>query len=299
MRLDDYDDSIRVEDQRGSGGGGLGFGGGGGGGLPMMLLSMVGSRFGIGGIIVVVIGMALFGGLGNLVGGGGQQAMDAPAAQGGHSVAESCNVNAFSHESCNALASLNHTWQPLLGQSAGSFEAPKLVFYSQSGSSGCGAAQSAMGPFYCPTDQGIYIDTDFYTEMDKQMGAGGDFARAYVMAHEYGHHIQNLMGLSDRVHEAQQQDPNHANQLSVKLELQADCFAGVWAARNRDRLEAGDMEEGMRAAHQIGDDTLMKAAGRRPVEAAFTHGSSAQRMAWLRKGMEAGDPNACNTFDAG
>ena len=295
MRLDDFDDSIRVEDQRGRGGGGFGLGGGGGGGLPLMLLSMIGSRFGIGGIIVVVIGMALFGGLGNLVGGGsgGQRAMQAETGQG---AAQSCNVNAFSHESCNALASLNHTWQPIMQQAGVQFAAPTLVFYSQSGSSGCGAAQSAMGPFYCPTDQGIYIDTDFYTEMDRQMGAGGDFARAYVMAHEYGHHIQNELGLSDKVRQAQQSDPTHANQLSVKLELQADCFAGVWAARNRDRLEPGDMEEGMRAAHQIGDDTLMKAAGRRPVEAAFTHGSSAQRMAWLRKGMDTGNPDACDTF---
>lgn len=297
MRLDDYDNNIRVEDQRGSGGSGFGgFGGGGGGGLPMMLLSMIGSRFGIGGIIVVVIGMALFGGLGNLVG-GGQQALNTPARQaGGQNIGESCNVNAFSKESCNALASLNHTWQPILDQSGVRYEAPKLVFYSQQGSSGCGAAQSAMGPFYCPTDEGIYIDTDFFTEMDKQMGAGGDFARVYVMAHEYGHHIQSLLGTSAKVRDLQQRSPSQANQLSVRLELQADCYAGVWAGKNRDRLEAGDLEEGMRAAHQIGDDTLMKAAGRRPVEAAFTHGSSAQRMQWLRKGLDTADPNACNTF---
>ncbi|WP_225007484.1 KPN_02809 family neutral zinc metallopeptidase [Novosphingobium percolationis] len=289
MRLDDYDDSIRVEDQRGRAGG-LG----GGGGLPFGLLALVGSRFGIGGVIVVVIGLALFGGLGNLLGGGGQSALQSPAGvEGGKTVAESCSVNAFSHESCNALSSLNKTWQPIM---AGSFAPPKLVFYSQSGQSGCGAAQSAMGPFYCPSDQGIYIDTDFYTEMDKQMGAGGDFARDYVMAHEYGHHIQALSGVSEQVHQAQQRSPSRANQLSVRLELQADCYAGVWAAANRDRIEPGDMEEGLRAAHQIGDDTLMKAAGRRPVEAAFTHGSSAQRMEWLKKGLDSGDPNACDTF---
>jgi hypothetical protein len=298
MRLDDFDDSIKVEDQRGSGGGGFNLGGGGGG-LPLGLLAMIGSRFGIGGIIVVVIGMALFGGLGNLVGGGQQVSVDPRAASqsaAGSNTAESCAVNAFSRESCNALASLNHTWQAQLAGSDVQFVTPKLVFYSQSGSSGCGAAQSAMGPFYCPTDQGIYIDTDFYTEMDKQMGAGGDFARVYVMAHEYGHHIQNLTGLSEQVHQAQQRDPNHANQLSVRLELQADCYAGVWAGKNRDRIEAGDIEEGMRAAHQIGDDTLMKSAGRTPVEASFTHGSSAQRMEWLRKGMESANPGSCDTF---
>ncbi|MCW1384168.1 neutral zinc metallopeptidase [Novosphingobium sp. KCTC 2891] len=295
MRLDDYDDSIRVEDQRGRGGG---FGGGGGG-LPFGLLSLIGSRFGIGGIIVVVIGMALFGGLGNLLGGGQQGVVGGPVASGptgAKSIAESCNVNAFSHESCNALASLNHTWEPILAKAGINAAAPKLVFYSQAGQSGCGAAQSAMGPFYCPTDQGIYIDTDFYTEMDKKMGAGGDFARAYVMAHEYGHHIQSLTGLSDQVHQAQQRDPSRANQLSVRLELQADCYAGVWAAKNRDRIEPGDLEEGLRAAHQIGDDTLMKAAGRRPVEAAFTHGSAAQRMTWLRKGLDTGNEDQCDTF---
>jgi hypothetical protein len=156
-----------------------------------------------------------------------------------------------------------------------------------------------MGPFYCPADQGIYIDTDFYTEMDKQLGAGGDFARAYVMAHEYGHHIQKLVGTSDQVSEAQRRNPPLANRLSVKLELQADCYAGVWAARNKDRIDPGDIEEGLRAAHQIGDDTLMASAGRTPVEAAFTHGSSAQRMAWLRKGLETGNEDACDTFSTG
>jgi uncharacterized protein len=291
MRLDDSDNSIDVEDQRG---GGSSFGGGGGGGLPFALLSMIGSRFGIGGVIVVVIGMALFGGLGNLVGGGQQSAVG--PQQSGNSVAESCSVNAFSRENCNALASLNKTWAPIFQKSGAEFAAPKLVFYAGSGNSGCGAAQSAMGPFYCPPDQGIYIDTDFYTEMDKNMGAGGDFARAYVMAHEYGHHIQNLTGLSAKVQSAQQRDPSRANQMSVRLELQADCYAGVWAALNRDRIEPGDVEEGMRAAHQIGDDALMKAAGRRPVEQAFTHGSSEQRMQWLRKGLDSGDPSQCDTF---
>jgi len=292
MRLDDSDNSIDVEDQRGSGG--PSFGGGGGGGLPFALLAMIGSRFGIGGVIVVVIGMALFGGLGNLVGGGQQSAIG--PQQSGNSVTESCNVNAFSRENCNALASLNKTWAPIFQQSSAEFAPPKLVFYAGSGNSGCGAAQSAMGPFYCPPDRGIYIDTDFFNEMDKQMGAGGDFARAYVMAHEYGHHIQNLTGLSAKVQSAQQRDPSRANQMSVKLELQADCYAGVWAALNKDRIEPGDVEEGMRAAHQIGDDALMRAAGRRPVEQAFTHGSSEQRMQWLHKGLEAGDPAQCDTF---
>lgn len=301
MRLDDYDDSIDVEDQRGSGGG-FSLGGGGGGGFPLgLILSLVGSRFGIIGIIVVVGASLLFGGLpGQLSGPVGQTPSAATHQAGsGETLAQACDVNPFSHESCNALSSLNKTWKPMLASEGVSFRAPKLVFYTAQGTSGCGAAQSAMGPFYCPSDQGIYIDTDFYTEMDKKLGAGGDFARVYVMAHEYGHHIQNLVGTSAKVTRAQRSDPSSANALSVRLELQADCYAGVWAAQNRARIEAGDVEEGMRAAHQIGDDTLMKSAGRTPVEAAFTHGSSAQRMEWLRKGLDSGNPAACNTFAQG
>jgi predicted metalloprotease len=218
------------------------------------------------------------------------------ASAGGTSASESCSVDQASRESCNALSSLNKTWQPVFKQANVAFVAPKLVFYSQAGRSGCGTAQSAMGPFYCPEDQGIYLDTDFYQQMDQQLGATGQFARDYVIAHEYGHHIQKLTGVSDQIRSLQSQNPARANPLSVRLELQADCYAGVWAAKNRDRLEPGDMESGLNAAHQIGDDTLMKAAGRNPNEAAFTHGSSAQRMEWLRKGMETGDDNACDTF---
>ncbi len=288
MRLDDFDNSINVEDQRGGGGGG--FGGPGG-------------KIGCGSLIIALVGAVVFGinplqtlgTLQNLQGASAPQAL--PGKPG--SLEESCSVNAFSHESCNALASLNKTWSPLFQKAGIDFRAPKLVFYSREGQSGCGEAQSAMGPFYCPADQGIYIDTDFYTEMDKQLGAGGDFARAYVMAHEYGHHVQNLVGTSEQVTEAQRRNPPMANRLSVKLELQADCYAGVWAARNKDRIDPGDIEEGLRAAHQIGDDTLMASAGRTPVESAFTHGSSVQRMAWLRKGLETGNEDSCDTFSTG
>ena len=285
MRLDDFDSSINVEDQRGGGGSRFPMGGSG--------------KVGCGYIVIALIAAVVFGvDPAQMLGSLQQGQMQAPAQQqqGGTSLAESCSVNEFSRETCNALSSLNKTWEPLFRQANIPFQTPKLVFYSQAGQSGCGAAQSAMGPFYCPADNGIYIDTDFYTEMDKQMGAGGDFARVYVMAHEYGHHIQNALGTSDQVRQLQQRSPSQANQLSVKLELQADCYAGVWAGRNRDRIEAGDIEEGMRAAHQIGDDALMKAAGRRPAEEAFTHGSSAQRMQWLRKGLETADEDQCDTF---
>jgi len=288
MRLDDFDSSINVEDQRG--GGGQRFGGPGG-------------KIGCGSLVIAAVGALVFGinplqtlgALQNLQGSAGPAPSQVGPRQAG-SLAESCTVNAFSRESCNALASLNKTWEPLFEKAGIAFTAPKLVFHARDGQSGCGAAQSAMGPFYCPADQGIYIDTDFYTEMERQMQAGGDFARAYVMAHEYGHHVQNLVGTSDQVSQAQRRNPPMANRLSVKLELQADCYAGVWAARNKDKIEPGDIEEGLRAAHQIGDDTLMASAGRTPVEAAFTHGSSAQRMAWLRKGLETGSEDACDTF---
>ena len=288
MRLDDFDPaSIRVEDQRGSGGG---FRMGGRGG-----------QLGCGTVLIALVGYFVFGldpvqTIGGLQQVGGAIEQAGPRSAGGSDASTSCTVDALSRESCNALASLNQTWQPLLTASDVRFEQPKLVFYSQSGSSGCGAAQSAMGPFYCPSDQGIYIDTDFYRELEQRLGAGGDFARAYVMAHEYGHHIQTITGLSAQVRAAQERNPPRANSLQVRMELQADCYAGVWAARNRERIEPGDIEEGMTAAHAIGDDTLMRGAGQRPVEASFTHGSSQQRMAWLRRGLESGDANACDTF---
>lgn len=288
MRLDDYDpNSVNVEDQRG-------------GRIPMGMGGR-GGRLGCGTLALVLIVAYLSGSdplqmLGQLQQGSDQAETSPAEAPGGSSVQESCSVDQNSREACNVLSSLNKTWAPVFQRDGVAFRQPKLVFYSQQGSSGCGAAQSAMGPFYCPSDEGIYLDTDFFGEMEQRLGAGGDFARAYVVAHEFGHHIQTLTGTSREVRSLQQQNPQRANQLQVRMELQADCYAGVWAARNRDRIEPGDMEEGLNAAHSIGDDTLMKGAGRRPVEAAFTHGSSAQRMEWLRRGLESADDNACDTF---
>ena len=287
MRLNEFDpNSIRVEDQRG---GRFPMGGGG--------------KVGCGTLVIVLIAALVFGvDPGQMLGGlqqmEEQQPQALPQGQGGTTTAESCAVNAYSQEACAHLASLNQTWQPIFQRSDVPFGQPKLVFYSQRGQSGCGAAQSAMGPFYCPSDNGIYIDTDFYNEMERKLGAAGDFARAYVMAHEYGHHVQTLTGLSGQVRSAQSQNPQQANALQVAMELQADCYAGVWAARNRDRIEPGDIEEGLNAAHAIGDDTLMRNAGQRPVEAAFTHGTSEQRMLWLRKGLESGNEDVCDTFAA-
>ena len=296
MRLDDFDPNINVEDQRGQSFGS----GGGGGGLLFGLLPLIGSRFGCGGIVVVLLLMAVFGGLGNLGGmlGGGTQ-VSAPAArqQGGNSVQSSCTLNADSRAACNAFSSAENTWEALFAKSGGRFQAPKLVFYGGEGRSGCGAAQSAMGPFYCPTDQGVYLDTSFFNELATRFGAQGDFAQYYVIAHEFGHHIQHLLGTSEQVQRIQQSSSRtEGNAASVRLELQADCYAGVWAAQNRNRLDPGDIEEGMRAAQAIGDDTLQREAGGRVAPDSFTHGTSEQRMRWLRRGLETGDPAQCDSF---
>ncbi|MEO7240989.1 MAG: neutral zinc metallopeptidase, partial [Sphingomicrobium sp.] len=173
--------------------------------------------------------------------------------------------------------------------------------YSNSGQSGCGAAQSAMGPFYCPTDKRIYIDPAFFNELSQRFGAPGDFAMAYVIAHEVGHHIQDLEGTLDEAHNAQASlGQAQGNAVQVQVELQADCYAGVWAANAKDAkgsiLEPGDVEEGMRAAEAIGDDTLQKQMQGRVVPESFTHGSSAQRVAALRKGMQTGDPAQCKNL---
>lgn len=284
MRLDDFDpDAIKVEDQRGSG----------------MSIGGAGGKLGCGTLVIAVIAALVFGVDPTQMIGGLEQAgqQSGPVqTQGGTDTAGSCAVNEFSRESCNALSSLNKTWEPLFRQAGIAFQPPKLVFYSQMGQSGCGAAQSAMGPFYCPADQGIYLDTDFFQQMDREMGARGKFARDYVIAHEYGHHIQRLTGVSDQIRSLQAQNPRRANALSVRLELQADCYAGVWAAKNRDRLEAGDMESGLNAAAAIGDDTLMRNAGRRASPEQFTHGTSAQRMEWLRKGMQSADDSVCDAL---
>lgn len=187
------------------------------------------------------------------------------------------------------------------------YERPTVTLYEQGTSTGCGYGQSAMGPFYCPTDQTVYLDLSFWQQMESQLGASGaDFARAYVIAHEFGHHIQTLTGASQQVRAAQQRASGQAeaNRYSVALELQADCYAGVWAANaaavsgGQVALEAGDLEEGLRTANAIGDDTLQRRQGGRVTPEGFTHGSSAQRVEWLRRGYQSGDPATCDTFSA-
>ena len=278
MRLNPFNpDSINV--RRGGGGG---FPGGGGG------------QLGCGAIVIALIGALVFGiDPGQMLGTmeGMQQSAPNEQQQGDETAAEICDDNAYATEACNALASLDQTWAPLFQQAGIEFKRPYLVFYSGGTGSACGSATSAVGPFYCPGDQSIYIDTSFYDQMDRELGARGDFARYYVIAHEYGHHVQALTGVADQIRSAQQQNPSQANQLQVLMELQADCYAGVWAGKNRNAIEPGDFEEGMTAASAIGDDRL---TGGRVSSENFTHCTSAQRMQALRLWLESGDDTQCD-----
>ncbi len=293
MRLNNFDPSnIRVR-RGGTGGGSGGFPGGGGG------------KLGCGTIVIVLIGALVFGAdpaqmLGSIEGmQQGQPTQEQQSTPGGDTAASICNDNPFARESCNALGSLNQTWQPVFEKAGVPFSQPELVFYQGGTNSGCGSASSSMGPFYCPADNGIYIDTSFYTQLENELGAGGDFARYYVMAHEYGHHIQQITGIANQIRSAQQQNPRQANQLQVLMELQADCYAGVWAGKNRNLIEPGDFEEGMTAAAAIGDDTLMRKAGQQANPESFTHGSSAQRMQALKLGLDSGDDTQCDKIMQG
>lgn len=199
------------------------------------------------------------------------------------------------------LASTEDAWSEIFQQSGSRYQAPKLVLYRGSTRTGCGQGQSVMGPFYCPADRTVYIDLSFYQEMRDKLGADGDFAQGYVVAHEVGHHVQNLLGIERKMRE-QQQGLSRAeqNKLSVKLELQADCFAGVWGhyMQREQVLEHGDLEEALNAAQAIGDDRLQQQSQGRVIPDSFTHGSSAQRYAWFKRGFDSGKPASCNTFAA-
>jgi hypothetical protein len=193
------------------------------------------------------------------------------------------------------------TWAEVLPKYGKEYRDAKLVLFRGATQTGCGTGQSAMGPFYCPQDEKVYIDLGFYDELKSKFGASGDFAQAYVIAHELGHHVQHVLGTDAQVRRASQSDPRLANQLSVRLELQADCFAGVWgrSTAQRDKLDQGDLEEGMNAAASVGDDRILKQSGRQVNSDAFTHGSSEQRATWFRKGFDTGDPRSCDTFATG
>ncbi len=280
MRLDGPG-SGNFEDRTGQ----SGFGGGGGGiggGLIGMLLPFIASRFGIVGVLVLGLGYCALTSMGGGIGSGGGQ----PTTNGKSTLtAEQQKVLT------GVLGSTEQVWGDLFRQSGQTYRPTKLVAYSNANQSGCGAAQAAMGPFYCPTDESIYIDPAFFSELSRRFQAPGDFAQGYVIAHEVGHHIQKLEGTLDRASSAQARGSTASgNAVQVGVELQADCYAGVWAKRS-GALEAGDIEEGMRAAQAIGDDTLTKG---RVSPDNFTHGTSAQRQEALNRGLSAGNPAQCN-----
>ncbi|MBD1873959.1 neutral zinc metallopeptidase [Nodosilinea sp. FACHB-131] len=269
--------SINIDDRRGMPGGGAAIGG-----LGSILLALV---------------VALLGGDPSVV-----------FEQGGENPYDSA-PQPTSEESDRAadfvaavLGETEDTWHSIFQSEFGAaYQEPGLVLYSGATQSACGTGQAAMGPFYCPADQKVYLDTSFFRDLQVRLGAPGDFAQAYVIAHEVGHHVQNLLGVSSQVQRAQQQaSETQANELSVRLELQADCFAGVWAnrtQRSREILEEGDIEEALNAASQIGDDRLQMESQGYVTPDSFTHGSSEQRAEWFYRGVETGDINQCNTFD--
>ena len=200
------------------------------------------------------------------------------------------------------LADTEDTWGEIFRHGGAQYQVPTLVLFSGAVQSACGLAQSAVGPFYCSGDQKVYLDLDFFQTPDKRLGASGDFAQAYVVAHEIGHHVQNLLGITGKVAQAARSGPEQANRLSVRQELQADYFAGIWANhanRSRQVLEAGDIEEGLNAASAIGDDRLQTQARGHVAPESFTHGSSEQRARWFRRGLEVGELSACDTFKVG
>ena len=293
MRFGDERESSNFTDDTGRGG--MGFGGGGLG----CLIPLIASRFGIGGVVVLLVGYFLVSSLGGLGGNGGV----APSSQQVGAPAGRSNLDpATRHFTLQVLASTEDTWTKLLQPKGIRYTPTNLHFYSESDQSGCGAAQSAMGPFYCPTDTNIYLDTEFFNELARRFNAPGDFPQAYVIAHEVGHHVQDLLGALGQAEKLQARaSQTEGNAIQVKIELQADCYAGVWAANakapdGQPIMERGDIEEGMRAAEAIGDDTLQRQSQGVVVPDSFTHGTSAQRMNALRTGYQSGNPDACQSL---
>ncbi len=286
MRLGDEDPSGNFIDRTGLGGRGLG---GGGGNMLGCLLPLVASKFGMVGVLILLLGYCALTSLG---GGGGLLPGGSPSttAPSGTSTLDPNTKDVLAR----VLGSTERRWTEIFARNGVQYQPTKMIAYSRMDQSGCGAAQAAMGPFYCPTDQSIYIDPTFFNELSQRFGAPGDFAMAYVIAHEVGHHVQNLQGTLDRASQAQARASRaEGNQIQVGVELQADCYAGVWAANDKNLMETGDLEEGMRAAEAIGDDTLQKQMQGRVVPESFTHGTAAQRQAALRRGLESGNPAAC------
>lgn len=287
--------SQNIEDRRGMGGpGGLGRGSGirvgraaGGGGIGILIIAVIMLFLGVDPSIL-------------LSGGGGQLVpVDEPQRSRPIGSAQEEELKEFVSV---VLADTEDTWTPIFRQLGQSYQEPTLVLFTDQVQSACGFASAATGPFYCPADRKVYLDLGFFDELDRRFGAPGDFAQAYVVAHEVGHHVQNLLGILPQVHQYRQRaDEISANRASVMLELQADCFAGVWAHhadRARQILDEGDVEEGLNAAAQIGDDRMQRRAGGWVSPESFTHGSSEQRVRWFKTGMQTGRLDACDTFNA-
>jgi len=294
MRWGDMRPSDNVEEASGDGGGG---------GFPLG----GGMRLGGGAIILIVIVSLLFGvnplSLIGMMEGGGPvtgappvQPQPAPTS----SRAPATQPNPQMDFVRRVVGDTEDVWTALFKQMGSRYEPPKLVLFHRATQSPCGLASAASGPFYCPGDQKVYLDTAFFQELSQRFGAPGDFANAYVIAHEIGHHVQNQLGTMQKYDAAVNRNPRDRNALSVRLELQADCYAGVWGyyAAKRNLLEPGDVEEGLRAAAAVGDDNIQRAARGYVVPDAFTHGSAAQRQRWFKQGMSTGDPRTCNTFAA-
>ena len=279
MRMDDYRESDNIEDRRG--GGGIGRGG-----------------IGIGGILLALV-ISYFTGINpmTLLGIMEQTPLARQEAQVAHKPPANDETALFVSK---VLASTEDVWNQTFREAGRQYENPKLVLFTGATPTACGTGQTAMGPFYCPGDHKVYIDLAFYRELKDRFRAPGEFAQAYVVAHEVGHHVQNLLGIADQVHKARQRvSEREANALSVRMELQADCLAGVWGKRTdtmKQVLEPGDLEAALTAASAIGDDRLQQQAQGRIVPESFTHGSSEQRVRWFRRGFETGDMNQCNTF---
>jgi predicted metalloprotease len=293
MRLGDDGDRSNVEDRRGES---PGFG---------MPTGGRGVRLGLGGTVVVLalslfFGRDLFSDLGASPAGApvaGPGPADSPAQTERRAAAE----KGLEGTAIAAFNDAQRTWGSALSSRPGGYRDAKLVLFWDQTRSGCGQAGAEMGPFYCPEDEKVYIDLGFYRELATHFGAPGEFAQAYVIAHEVGHHLQNVLGIEPKVREAQRRDPGSRNALSVKMELQADCLAGAWAhsAQGRRLLDPGDVEAGLRAAAAVGDDRLQKGAAGRVSPESFTHGTSAQRSEWFRRGLDAGRLDACDTFQPG
>ena len=280
MRWTPGEQSPDIEDRRDEGGGG-GFGGFGGRGL------------GIGGILLLgVLSLVFRRDLITPFLGGAGTTVSAPNPA--RTAAEHPEVQFISF----VLDDVQSTWTKLLPESGATYRHATLVLFRDATESGCGGAQSATGPFYCPEDEKVYIDLGFFDELKARFDAPGQFAQAYVLAHEIGHHVQKILGIEQKVHREQEAKPQERNVLSVRLELQADCLAGVWghSAQDRNILETGDVERGLAAAAAVGDDRIARAAGMRVAPERFTHGSSQQRVSWFRRGLERGTIAGCDTF---